>query len=224
MNILLAEDDQQLAASLTEVLTAQQYHIDVVNDGETAWDYLQCSQYDLILLDVTLPKLDGLGLCQRLRRSGSQIPVMMLTARDTTADKVTGLDAGADVYMVKPVNLQEVQAQLRALLRRGKTALPPTLQWGELSLNAGNYEVRYGDHPLHLTPKEFAILELLLRQGAQVVNRDLLRDRLWAAADYPSDATIKVHIKSLRQKLRAAGAPRDWLETVHGVGYRLKTP
>lgn len=223
MNILLAEDDQQLATSLTEVLTAQCYHIDVVNDGEAAWDYLQCGQYDLILLDVTLPKLDGIGLCQRLRRSGSQIPVMMLTARDTTADKITGLDAGADVYMVKPVNLQEVQAQLRALLRRGKTTLPPTLQWGELSLNAGNYDVRYGDRPLHLTPKEFAILELLLRQGSQVVNRDLLRDRLWAAADYPSDATIKVHIKSLRQKLRAAGAPRDWLETIHGVGYRLKT-
>ncbi|MDB9496247.1 response regulator transcription factor [Spirulina major CS-329] len=223
MHLLLAEDDQQLAASLVEILATQRYCIDVVNDGEQAWHSVQSSQYDLLLLDLTLPKLDGLSLCRRLRASGYQFPIMMLTARDTTEDKILGLDAGADVYMVKPFAVQEVQAQLRALLRRGLAPLPPSLAWGAVSLNPQTYEVHYRDRPIHLTPKEFAILDLLLRHRPQVVNRDRLRHSLWSVTDYPSDATIKVHIKSLRQKLRAAGAPRDWLQTVHGVGYRLNS-
>lgn len=221
MRILLIEDDVQLAASLSEALTAQQYAVDVVRDGETAWHYLTSLRYDLTLMDVTLPLLDGMSLCQRMRAQGNQAPVLMLTARDTSADKVQGLDAGADAYMVKPFNLSELLAQIRALLRRGGATLSPVLQWGELRLNPTTFEVQYGDRPLRLTPKEFAILELLLHNGRRVLSRPYIIESVWSLTDPPGEETVKAHIKALRQKLQKAGAPTHFIDTVHGMGYRL---
>lgn len=221
MRILLVEDDVQLAASLSEALTAQQYAVDVVRDGETAWHYLTSLRYDLTLMDVTLPLLDGMSLCQRMRAQGNQAPVLMLTARDTSADKVQGLDAGADAYMVKPFNLSELLAQIRALLRRGGATLSPVLQWGELRLNPTTFEVQYGDRPLRLTPKEFAILELLLHNGRRVLSRPYIIESVWSLTDPPGEETVKAHIKALRQKLQKAGAPTHFIGTVHGMGYRL---
>lgn len=221
MRILLVEDDVYLATSLSEALTAQQYVVDLAKDGEVAWQHLSLLPYDLTLLDVTLPHLDGLSLCQRMRSHGYQSPVLMLTARDTSADKVAGLDCGADAYMVKPFDLSELLAQIRALLRRGRPALTPVLRWGELRLNPATYEVAYQDYPLRLTPKEFAILDLLVRNGRRVLSRSAILESVWSFDEAPGEATVKAHIKALRQKLQAANAPRNFIETVHGLGYRL---
>lgn len=223
MRILLAEDDAHLAASLSEALSAQQYVVDVARDGESAWQHLNHLPYDLALLDVTLPNLDGLSLCQRMRSQGYGSPVLMLTARDTSTDRVAGLDSGADVYMVKPFDLSELLAQIRALLRRGRVGGTPVLHWGDLRLNPATYEVFYRDHPIRLTPKEFAILELLLHNGRRVLRRTFIIESVWSLDGPPGEETVKAHIKALRQKLRAAGASRTFIETVHGIGYRLRS-
>ena len=222
MRILLVEDDSQLVASLSEALVVQRYIVDSARDGESAWDKAQAIVYDLILMDVTLPKLDGVRLCQRLRDRGYFSPVLMLTARDTSLDKVIGLDAGADAYMVKPFNLQELLAQIRALLRRGQSGTPPILKWGDLSLDPSSYEVIYERSLIRLTPKEFALLEALMRYGKKVLSRAALIEQVWTWQESPEEDTIKTYVKNLRAKLKDAGAPHDLIETVRGVGYRLK--
>ncbi|NJO40386.1 MAG: response regulator transcription factor [Cyanobacteria bacterium CRU_2_1] len=222
MRILVVEDDVQIADMLTEALTNRQYRVDVAQDGEEAWDWIETLEYNLILLDVTLPRMNGIRFCQKLRDCHSAIPVLMLTARDTIADKIIGLDAGADDYMVKPFDLEELMARIRALLRRGSSTSRPNLSWGNLSLNPNTYEVTYADQLLTLTPKEFALLELLIANGRRVLSRPGIIEHLWSMDDPPTEEAVKSHIKTLRQKLRIAGAPEDFIETVHGLGYRLK--
>ncbi len=222
MRILLVEDDICLAEALAEALCDQRYAVDLVRDGETAWEQVKTLEYDLILLDVMLPKLDGIHLCQRLRSYGYSVPVLMVTARDTSTDKVIGLDAGADDYMVKPVDLPELLARIRALLRRGSISSSPVLEWGKLQLDPATYEVSYDNQTLRLTPKEYNILELLLRNGRRILSRSVIIEHIWSLDNPPEEDTVKAHIKSLRQKLRAVNAPDDLVETVHGVGYRLK--
>ncbi len=222
MRILLVEDDATLADTLADTLTDERYVVDVANDGEAGWDQIRSLTYDLILLDVTLPKLDGIRLCQRLRTRGYQLPLLMLTARDTSTDKIAGLNAGADDYVVKPFDLQELLARIRALLRRGSFACAPLLGWGDLCLDPNTYDVSYADRPLRLTPKEFALLELLLRNGRRVLSRALMIEHVWSLAEPPEEDAVKAHIKTLRSKLKAVGAPEDLIETVHGLGYRLK--
>ena len=222
MRILLVEDDSHLVASLSEALMVQRYIVDSARDGESAWDKTQEIVYDLILMDVTLPKLDGIRLCQRLRNRGYFSPILMLTARDTSLDKVIGLDAGADAYMVKPFNLQELLAQIRALLRRGQSGNLPILKWGNLSLDPSSYEVIYERSIIRLTPKEFGLLEALMRYGKRVLSRSAIIEQVWTWQESPEEDTIKTYIKNLRAKLKEAGAPQDLIETVRGVGYRLK--
>ncbi|MEL6249552.1 MAG: response regulator transcription factor [Cyanobacteria bacterium J06648_16] len=221
MRLLLIEDDRQLAESLTEVLEAQRYVVDVVKDGEAGWCQMQLAEYDLTLLDVTLPCLDGIQLCQRMRSRGINLPVLMLTARDTSQDKVRGLDAGADAYMVKPFDLSELLAQIRAMLRRGSASVSTVLSWGVLVLDPTTYEVSYNRQPLRLTPKEFSILELLLNNGRRVLSRSFILESLWSMQSPPDEETVKAHVKGLRNKLKQVGAPKNLIETVHGVGYRL---
>lgn len=223
MRILIVEDDLQLADMLTETLVNRQYSVDAAQDGEEAWEWVETQDYDLILLDVTLPKMNGIRFCQRLRDRHSSLPILMLTARDTIADKIIGLDAGADDYMVKPFDIEELMARIRALLRRGGTAIKPNLSWGNLCLNPNTYEVTYANQLLSLTPKEFALLELLIANGRRVLSRPGIIERLWILDDPPTEDAVKSHIKTLRQKLRCAGAPEDLIETVHGLGYRLKS-
>lgn len=223
MRILLVEDDIYLAEALAEALAIQRYAVDTVSDGEFAWVQVNTLDYDLILLDMMLPQLDGIHLCQRLRSHGYQMPILMITARDTSTDKVIGLDAGADDYMVKPLDIPELLARIRALLRRGQTVSPPILEWGQLRLDPATYEVCYGDQTLRLTPKEYSLLELLIRNGRQIMSRSAILEHVWSLENPPKEDTIKVHIKSLRYKLRAVGAPDDLIETVHGLGYRLKS-
>jgi DNA-binding response OmpR family regulator len=221
MRILLVEDDVRLAETLAEALIDQRYVVDIVMDGEAGWQQVKALEYDLLLLDVMLPELDGIGLCHRLRSHGYKLPILMLTACDTIDDEINGLDVGADDYIVKPVDLQKLFARIRALLRRGSNSVPPILTWGELQLNPSTYEVAYRHVPIHLTPKEYAILELLLRNGRRVLSRSVIIEHVWPLESSPEEHTVKVHIRGLRQKLKAAGAPEDSIETVHGMGYRL---
>jgi DNA-binding response OmpR family regulator len=222
MRVLVVEDDIQIAEMLAEALTNRQFVVDVANDGENAEHWTELHEYDLIVLDITLPKVSGIQFCQRLRDRHSATPVIMLTARDTTADKIIGLDAGADAYMVKPFDLEELMAQIRALLRRGSSGTRLTLTWGPLILNTSTYEVTYGAQELTLTPKEFALLELLVANGRRVLSRPGIIERLWTTEDAPTEDAVKAHIRTLRQKLRSANAPEDFIETLHGLGYRLK--
>ncbi|MGA1263081.1 MAG: response regulator transcription factor [Prochlorothrix sp.] len=222
MHILVIEDDRALAESLAELLMSQNYQVDQAHDGETAWQQINARPYDLLLLDLNLPELDGLSLCKRLRLSQYTCPILMLTARDTSQDKVRGLDVGADAYMVKPFSWDELSAQIRALLRRNPGSKAGTLSWGPLSLNPLTYEVRYQNTEIRLTPKEFAILELLMNQGRRVLSRQFILETVWEFNQWPGEEGVKSHLKALRAKLTQAGAPKDFIQTVHGVGYRLK--
>lgn len=223
MRILVIEDDLQLTEVLADALEGDGYVVEVAADGETGWNLITAEAFDLVVLDLTLPKLDGISLCQRLRDHTLTLPVLMLTARDTLNDKIIGLDAGADDYMVKPFEMQELRARIRALLRRGNLTAPPDLSWGNnLHLNPSTHEAYFGEQLLPLTPKEFALLDLLITHGRRVLSRGNIIEHLWSLEDTPTEETVKSHIKGLRHKLRQAGAPDDLIETVHGVGYRLK--
>ncbi|MGP1384664.1 MAG: response regulator transcription factor [Thainema sp.] len=222
MRILLVEDDERIADALAEDLTDQHHVVEIIGDGEMAWECIESFTYDLILLDVMLPKMDGITLCRKLRSAGYTIPVLMLTARDTISDRVLGLDAGADDYLVKPFHLQELSARLRALLRRGDSMLPPVLEWQGIKLDPNLCEVTYNGELLPLSPKEYSLLELFLRNERRVFSRSQIIDQLWSFESTPGEATVKAHIRGLRQKLKSAGAPADLIETVYGLGYRLK--
>ena len=222
MRILLVEDDERLSDVIAEDLTDHHYVIEVASDGQFGWELADTYTYDLILLDVMLPKIDGITLCKRLRSQGCCIPILMLTARDTINDKVIGLDAGADDYLVKPFDLQELSARVRALLRRGSSTLPPVLEWENLTLNPSTCEVFYKERPLPLSPKEYSLLEFFLRNRRRVFSRAQILEHLWSFERLPEEATVKAHIRSLRQKLESVGAPGDLIETVYGLGYRLK--
>lgn len=222
MRLLLVEDDERITDALEEDLTDQHYAIDVAHDGEEGLNLADSVTYDLILLDIMLPKIDGITVCRRLRSQGCGTPILMLTAKDTITDKVVGLDAGADDYLVKPFDLQELSARIRALLRRGISTAPPVLEWEKLRLDPSTCEVFYEDTLLSLSPKEYSLLEFFLRHGRRVFSRAQILEHLWPFERLPEEATVKAHIRSLRQKLEAAGAPSDLIETVYGLGYRLK--
>jgi DNA-binding response OmpR family regulator/HPt (histidine-containing phosphotransfer) domain-containing protein len=224
MKILLIEDDDSLSTLLTRSLHSQHYIVDAVKDGETGWTYATAFDYDSIILDIMLPKLDGISLCQRLRGSGHTTPILLLTAQDTTTAKVQGLDAGADDYMVKPFDLAELIARVRALRRRGSSNPLPLLSWGDLLLNPSTCDVSYNGQSLTLTTKEYDLLELFLRDSHHVFSSDEIIDRLWSSDDFPAEATVRSHLRRLRHKLQAAGAPNDLIGTIHGRGYYLKSP
>jgi two-component system, OmpR family, response regulator QseB len=222
MKILIVEDDPRIAAPLAEDLRHQNHAVDLAEDGITAWDCTQVTDYDLILLDLMLPQMDGLTLCRRLRTQGCQAFILMLTARDTTGDKVLGLDAGADDYLVKPFELEELAARIRALSRRSPDIQTSVLTHAGLRLDPGRCSVSYGDRPLDLTPKEYMILELFLKNPTQVLTRSNILDRLWDFDQISGEQTVKTHLTNLRRKLKTVGASENLIETVYGIGYRLQ--
>lgn len=222
MRILLVEDDEVIVQILSQSLLKQHYAFDVAKDGQEGWDLAELFTYDLILLDVLLPKLDGISFCKRLRAKGNQTPVILLTAQNTSTNKVIGLDAGADDYVAKPFDSQELLARIRALLRRGSSTLPPLLEWKNLQLDPSTCEVTCHGKLLHLTPKEYGLLELFLRNSQRIFSCSALIDHLWSFEEPPTDYTVRSHMKGLRQKLKAVGVADDPIETVYGIGYKLK--
>lgn len=221
MRILLVEDDASVATVLQKVLTNEHYVVDVASDGHAGWQFVSAFHYDLIVLDVILPKMDGLAFCRRLRECAYNMPVLLVTALDSSTKKIAGLNAGADDYITKPFEIEELLARVRALLRRVQTSILLTLEWGELRLQPNSREVLYAKTRLNLTPKEYALLELFLRNSSQVFSRRAILDNLWNHSEAPGEETVTSHIKGLRRKLACASAPTDFIETVYGVGYRL---
>jgi DNA-binding response OmpR family regulator len=221
MKILLVSNDEFLSNLLTRNLAAR-YVVDRVPDGETGWTYGTLFDYDLMVLDLPLLKLDGINLCQQFRAEGYTIPILLLTEPDDSRARVTGLDAGADDCLVKPFDRSELGARIRALLRRSSTNPLPLLTWSNLLLNPSNGEVTYNGQPLSLTPKEYELLELFLRQSQHVFSTDEILRRLWSSEEFLSEATVRSHIRRVRHKLAIAGAPADFITTVHGRGYYLK--
>jgi DNA-binding response OmpR family regulator/HPt (histidine-containing phosphotransfer) domain-containing protein len=222
MKILLVEDNEQSALFLSKALKKQNYQTEIATDGQTALELVRAFDYDLILLDIMLPGVDGISVCSQLRQEGCQIPIMMVTAKDSTSDRVRGLEAGADEYVVKPCELSELMARIRALLRRGREILPMVLTWENLQLDVNTNEVSYNKKRLHLTPKEYGLLELFLRNPGKTFNRNDLLDRIWSSSESPGEEAVTTQIKGLRQKLKAAGMTADVIETVYGAGYRLR--
>jgi DNA-binding response OmpR family regulator len=222
MKILLVEDDDSLINILTRSLSTQHHIIDAVKDGEMGWTYASTFDYDMIILDIMLPKLDGISLCKRLRGEGYTMPIILLTAQDLITAKLQGLDAGADDYVVKPFDINELMARMRALFRRSSSNPLPLLSWGDLLLDPSTCEVTYNGKILALTTKEYDLLELFLRDSYHVFSNDEIIDRLWSSDDFPAEATVRSHLRRLRHKLQAAGAPADAISTIHGRGYYLK--
>ncbi len=220
MRILLIEDDEVLADILVQSLRSQRYIVDWAEDGELGWEYSQSATYDLIVTDIDLPKLDGISFCQRLRSQGCAVPILLITAKDASRDRIRGLDAGGDDYLIKPLDLGELQARVRALIRRKDNPLIPILEVKGLCLDPSSCQVTYLGKLLTLTPKEYSLLELFLRHPEQVFSRANIIDHLWTFDDPPQEESVKSHIKGLRQKLKAVGIV-DWIENVYGLGYRF---
>jgi DNA-binding response OmpR family regulator len=223
MKILLIEDDDASSALLARSLTSQHHVVDVVTDGEVGWTYASTFDYSLIILDIMLPKLDGISLCKKLRAEGYTVPILLLTSQNQTTAKIQGLDAGADDYVVKPFDIAELIARVRALLRRGSPNPLPLLSWGDLVLNPSSCDVTYNGRLLTLTTKEYDLLELLLRDSSHVFSSNEIIDHLWSSDDFPAEATVRSHLRRLRNKLQSVGAPHDLIGTIHGRGYYLRS-
>lgn len=223
MRILVVEDEHRLAAVLKQGLTEQGYAVDLAHDGEEGLGLAELEPYDLLVLDVMLPGLDGYTLCRRLRAQGRHMPILMLTARDAVDDRVAGLDSGADDYLTKPFAFRELLARVRALLRRDGRTREPTLRAGDLTLDPATREVRRGGRAIELTSKEYAVLEYLLHHPHRVLTRTQIAEHVWDYDFIAMSNVIDVYIRSLRRKLGDDGETR-LLHTVRGTGYQLRPP
>ena len=221
MRVLVVEDEVKMAALLQRGLREEGYAVDVASDGREALWLATENGYDAIVLDVMLPDVDGFEVCRRLREAGRWSPVLMLTARDGVSDRVAGLDAGADDYLTKPFSFAELLARLRALVRRGAPERPATLQVGDLVLDPATRRVVRDGTPVDLTPREFALLEFLMRHPGEVLSRTRLIEHVWDFAFEGDSNVVDVYVRYLREKVdRPFG--RDSIETVRGAGYRLR--
>ena len=228
MKILLVEDDEQLAAALIEVLIDKQhYAVDAASDGETGWEFMEAAVYDLIILDIMLPKLDGISLCQRLRQKGSMTPVLMLTARDMSSDRVMGLDVGADDYVVKPFSPKELDARIRSVLRRveknGAPGIPSSgvIHVGSIKIDTNKRQVYKGDERIRLTGMEFSLLELLVSRSGEPFSRSEILQEVWGYTPerHVDTRVVDVHISRLRAKLEDDPSNPELILTARGTGY-----
>ncbi len=227
MRVLLVEDEPDLGAAIKRTLRQEKYLVDWVMDGTEAWAYLENSwtQYTVAIFDWMLPGITGLELCKRLRYRNNPLPVLMLTARDRMEDKVAGLDAGADDYLVKPFGMAELLARLRALQRRSPHFQPQKLTVGNLTLDYGNSAIIFQDATGHqqeisLTNKEFQLLEYFMKHSNQIVTTEQVRNQLWEVSAEPASNVVAAQIRLLRRKLASSGCGNP-IETLHGMGYRL---
>lgn len=217
------EDDTEQLEPLHTALTEAGHIVDGVEDGETAQWLLSQKDYDLLILDWLLPEVSGVELCRQYRQAGKTAPVLMLTAKDTTPDKITGLDAGADDYLVKPTDVLELLARVRALGRRSPLWQGDSLRVVDLQLHLTTLTIERGQVTVELAPREFHLLEYLLRHPNQVLTRNQIEEALWEWGTEPESNAVTALVRRLRQRLQSVGA-ENWIETVYGMGYRLKPP
>jgi two-component system OmpR family response regulator len=218
MRILVVEDDSVLAAALTRALNQSAYAVDLVSDGEAANDALATTTYDLVVLDIALPRVDGLSVLRRLRDRRVQTPVLILTARDTLDDRVLGLDSGADDYMTKPFDLPEFEARVRALIRRGQSTGGTSLVHGKLRLDVAARRLFHDDQPIETSARELALIELFLARQGRVVSKEQMIDQLFGFGDDVGSNAIEVYVHRVRRKLEPFGIE---IRTVRGMGYLL---
>ena len=221
--VLIVEDDPGILRTVSDNLKFEKYDIVTAMDGETAYKLHQTEHPDLIVLDLMLPRISGLELCRKLRTEGVQIPILMLTARSEEADRVLGLDLGADDYVTKPFSVAELMARIRALLRRTTSAssLPETLKFGHIEIDFRKYVARRQGKPIEMTRREFDLLRFLASHEDTVITRDELLNKVWGFDSYPVTRTVDNHVASLRAKLEADPAHPVYIQTVHGVGYKF---
>jgi DNA-binding response OmpR family regulator len=221
--VLVVEDDPAILRGLADNLKFEGYDVLTATDGETGYKLMRSENPDLIVLDLMLPRMSGLELCRKLRKEGLQVPILMLTARSEEADRVLGLDLGADDYVTKPFSVRELMARIRALLRRTHFAadLPNELRFDDIEVDFKRYIARRQGAPVEMTRKEFAILRLLVARSGEVVTRDELLNEVWGFESYPVTRTVDNHIAGLRAKLEANPARPKHIQTVHGVGYKF---
>ena len=225
MRILIVDDDRALRDALRRALTLAGYEVQTAEDGQAGLEAIVQGVPDAVVLDIGLPDLDGVEVCRRLRAAGNRVPILMLTARDAVEDRIDGLDAGADDYLVKPFDVGEVKARLRALLRRAGNGDgdPDAISFDELELDTARHGVAVGEAFVELTRTEFQLLELLMLNPRRVLPHDLIYDRVWGYNFGPASNAMRVYIGYLRRKLEEAGA-RPLIHTVRGVGYVLREP
>jgi PAS domain S-box-containing protein len=221
MKILVVEDDYTVSQTLHILLSSYNYAVDIAADGEIGLQMADVYEYDLMILDIILPKLNGIQVCQQLRSRNCRNPILLLTGQGDRQQKSLAFNAGADDYVSKPFDPEELIARIQALLRRSGSIEQPPLTWGELCMVPGSHRVTYGSHLLAMTPKEYAILELLLRNPQRIFSSRAILNHVWTSIELPSEEAVRVHIKEIRQKLRAAGAPHDWIKTIYQTGYQL---
>ena len=221
MKILVVEDDRKVAGFIEQGLKEEGYVVDVASDGEEAGTLAHVYEYDVILLDVVLPRKNGFQVAMELRREGRNTPIMMLTSRDATEDVVRGLDSGADDYLAKPFRFDELLARIRALARRGGAERMEVLRYGPLTLDRLRHVVLANDRPLDLTPREFQIVEFFLLHPEQVVRRTTLLEKVWDMHFDPESNVVDVHVGNVRRKLQKASG-ENLIQTVRGVGFILQ--
>ncbi|HKN95219.1 MAG TPA: response regulator transcription factor [Thermoleophilaceae bacterium] len=222
VRVLVADDERAVRESLRRALVLEGYEVELASGGREALDTVGSGRADVVVLDVLMPDMDGLEVCRRLRQGGERVPVLMLTARDAVSDRVEGLDAGADDYLVKPFDLDELIARLRALLRRTLgTDGQDQLRFADLTLDANAHEARRGGRRIELTRTEFLLLELFMLNPRRVLSRSLIHERVWGYDFGPASNSLGVYVGYLRRKLEADGEPR-LIHTVRGVGYVLR--
>jgi two-component system, OmpR family, response regulator MprA len=221
MRLLVVEDEKRMADLLRKGLQEEGYAVTVASDGTTAVEMAEANQFELILLDLMLPGMDGFQVAQRLRREGNRVPILMLTARDATTDIVQGLDLGADDYLTKPFSFEVLLARIRAMLRRGPASQSVKLRVGDLQLDPGSHEVTRGGQIVNLTRTEFNLLEYLMRRQGQVIPRDTLIEAVWGYDRNIESNTLDAFIRLLRSKVEGDGGPR-LIHTVRGIGYVIR--
>jgi heavy metal response regulator len=221
VRVLVVEDEQRIAAFVKRGLEEERYVIDVAYDGEEALDWAAVVDFDLIVLDVLLPKKDGIQVCRELRDQGNKTPILMLTARDAIEDRVRGLDSGADDYLVKPFAFQELLARIRALLRRSGEVKSTRLQVGDLALDTLTHRATRGERIIELTAREYALLEFLMRHPNQALSRTQIAEHVWSYDFYSTSNVVDVYIRYLRRKIDK-GFEIKLIKTVRGVGYKIE--
>lgn len=221
MQLLLAEDSSPLAKLTKRSLVEDGYAVDIAIDGQEALDKFSINQYDLIILDIMLPRKNGIAVCREIRRQNTNIPIIMLTALDGVDDRIAGLDSGADDYLVKPFSLGELAARVRALLRRGAAAKPPIITVSDLQLDPAKKQIFYGASPLPLTAKEYALLAYFMYRPGEVIAKTDILEHVWDMNYEGLSNVVETYVRYLRKRFRDAGIARELIVTIRHLGYRL---